>query len=597
MPNNSKLAIARIFGNGEGEDREVVGTGFLVAPGYVITCAHVVLQATGIERGEFSDLKHEAMPTAEISLDFPVEANRKPLRAKVVFWEPYALDSGDIAGLKLLDLVPSAAIEPIRVLPMEPCEQSDRCVAYGFGDDSGGESDAYYPRAQVAGKRWQLYKTGAENDDRIRSGFSGSPVFKRSQNQSSEDEYVAGMIATAQIGGDKSVSKAYAIPHEVLQDAIETLFVHRLYDLVEEFRRQHPSNRWDSWIERAFKYCEACHSGEDLSLDLLPRLRKLLNYGTRAWKADDGQEVDRLTQWALFLALEDVPDLNLMLDGWAKSRGSLPFDRLYMEADNRKKKRNEAMGDFRCVLVEVEEDLRVDASPDGVTVKILGIDDEGDEHEVTSGRAVELSKLGEFIDIELEVNTKFTEGEIHLFAPKKWISQGFELLSLGDAGASLGSEYALLMRCNEPFSTRYRKRLEEKWAALQQCQGKTAEEVFKDFNCCDSAAEIAALKSAEALVLKNVGEDSCTSIVRHRRVAFPLILWARRGDLSDRIRPELLGGSVCVSGLPEHIRAFREEASDGSDSSTGENRDRLGRHLSLVWQDPNLTPSSWERLG
>ena len=115
MP-NPRAAIARIFDN---EDKPgVVGTGFLVAPGYVITCAHVVLEAMGIERNEFSAPAYQEIPTAEIYLDFPVEASGQTLRAKVVVWEPYELHSGDIAGLKLLDPVPHTEIQPIRVLPL-----------------------------------------------------------------------------------------------------------------------------------------------------------------------------------------------------------------------------------------------------------------------------------------------------------------------------------------------------------------------------------------------------------------------------------------------------------------------------------------------
>ncbi|OLP19825.1 hypothetical protein BST81_03350 [Leptolyngbya sp. 'hensonii'] len=97
-------AITRIFD----QKGNTIGAGFLVAPGYVLTCAHVVLQAIGIEKDKFAE--YEGQPQKQISLDFHVLASDQPIQAEVVVWLPYRLDSGDVAALKLLTPEPDEAM-------------------------------------------------------------------------------------------------------------------------------------------------------------------------------------------------------------------------------------------------------------------------------------------------------------------------------------------------------------------------------------------------------------------------------------------------------------------------------------------------------
>lgn len=143
-------AIVRIF------DRQghVIGTGFLVAPGYVLTCAHVVLQAIGLVKEDFA--QYEGQPQERISLDFHL-LQSGPIQAEVVAWLPYspALESGDVAALKLLtseqgEAKPMPLDEVLRV-----AVENDQHSVYGFGKSAaGGRSDAYRPKTTVAGGRF-----------------------------------------------------------------------------------------------------------------------------------------------------------------------------------------------------------------------------------------------------------------------------------------------------------------------------------------------------------------------------------------------------------------------------------------------------------
>ncbi len=72
---------------------EVVGSGFLVGPRHVVTCAHVVARALG---GQTQQAPAE---TDTVSLDFPLVAAGMMVHARVEVWHPVRDDDkGDIAG-------------------------------------------------------------------------------------------------------------------------------------------------------------------------------------------------------------------------------------------------------------------------------------------------------------------------------------------------------------------------------------------------------------------------------------------------------------------------------------------------------------------
>ena len=202
-------AIARLWDS----DGNVIGTGFLVAPGYVLTCAHVVLQAIGMNEDDFS--KYDGQPQEIVSLDFPVLATEKKIEAEVVAWEAYRLGYGDVAVLKLRSPEPKG-VKPIPLVMVEQSEVKDeKHRVYGFGKgDLGGQSDAYRPKTMVSGGRFQLCKFGDANDETIIAGFSGAPVWNEARNG------VIGMIATAMVAQDGQQSKAHAISTQMLKSVL-----------------------------------------------------------------------------------------------------------------------------------------------------------------------------------------------------------------------------------------------------------------------------------------------------------------------------------------------------------------------------------------
>lgn len=109
MPESIDTALVRI----RMQSGDVVGAGFLVGERHILTCAHVIGQALGLN-DDTPDT-----PTSTVSLDFPQLALHTLLSAKVVFWSPVQENGqGDIAGLELLDAPPAGAAA-IRFVPAD----------------------------------------------------------------------------------------------------------------------------------------------------------------------------------------------------------------------------------------------------------------------------------------------------------------------------------------------------------------------------------------------------------------------------------------------------------------------------------------------
>lgn len=240
-------SIARLYD----KQGNVIGTGFLIAPGYVLTCAHVVLQAIGIAKEKFAEYGEK--PQELISLDFPILASGQRIQAEVIEWLPYSLESDDIAVLKLFASEPEGARAiPLVVVSAIEVEKEEHFV-YGFGNNLGGRSDAYRPKTTVAGARFQLCKVGDPNDETIQAGFSGAPVWNQVR------QCVIGMVATAVVLKDEQKSKAYAIPTQELQAVlrkIDALYLHNLLERsLEACGSDDERHRLRITIEAALQYC------------------------------------------------------------------------------------------------------------------------------------------------------------------------------------------------------------------------------------------------------------------------------------------------------------------------------------------------------
>ncbi len=205
MPDRTPDAfVVRIFGPGA----RPVGVGALVGPREIVTCAHVVNAALGL------DPRNQRKPGDPVTLDFPLAAGPGAIRgrAQVVRWLPPPRDGAagdDVAGL-VLDEPPPDGTQPARlVVNPPPVGQEVRVFGYpGTPPRPDGAWVTSTLRGRVGGGRLQLDSTDAAL--RVQPGFSGSPVYDDAT------ERVVGLLTSA-APGRTAERDSYAITPERLR--------------------------------------------------------------------------------------------------------------------------------------------------------------------------------------------------------------------------------------------------------------------------------------------------------------------------------------------------------------------------------------------
>ncbi|MGW4324990.1 NB-ARC domain-containing protein [Nocardia sp. NPDC004573] len=160
-------------------DGVTVGAGFLVAPRFVLTCAHVVGDATGV------DASAVRRPVADLSVEFTQARGIAPMSAAVVGWSPVSdVEGGDIAVLTLAAPPP---IEPIQLLDSDTL-RGHRFRVYGFpdGHDAGLWAGGVISD-RVRGGWYQLEDVKVPGSA-IEAGFSGGAVYDETADR------VVGMV-------------------------------------------------------------------------------------------------------------------------------------------------------------------------------------------------------------------------------------------------------------------------------------------------------------------------------------------------------------------------------------------------------------------
>ncbi|MER7581879.1 trypsin-like peptidase domain-containing protein [Kitasatospora sp. NPDC097691] len=206
-----KFAHAALHREGE---PPAFGGGVLLAPGTVLTCAHVVNQV--LDRPDFAQERPQALDGLAVS--FPATGRRR-LRAALAAWLPARRAdgspaaegdvewSGDLALLQLLD-DPGPAALPVGT---GRCHAGRPAYAW-FG--SGAPSSIAAVMVQGVTERWiVLDSTGSAQP--VVGGYSGSPLWDRAQRR------VVGLVVS------RSGLRAFAVPaaglRELFREAGEEL--------------------------------------------------------------------------------------------------------------------------------------------------------------------------------------------------------------------------------------------------------------------------------------------------------------------------------------------------------------------------------------
>jgi tetratricopeptide (TPR) repeat protein len=194
--------LVRIFGH----SGEVVVTGFVVADGFVCTCAHVVNEARGADLDE----AEAPPPSLQITLDFPglTAAPGPPYAANVAKggWNPIRPnESGDIAILRLDRRAPAVACPAQLVTLDAPYGRSVRAYGYPDGFDQGQHAYAKL-HDYLANGNLQL-ADDLTTGPRIAPGYSGAALWDRDDQA---HPGVVGMVARSD--RDVTTKTAFAVP-------------------------------------------------------------------------------------------------------------------------------------------------------------------------------------------------------------------------------------------------------------------------------------------------------------------------------------------------------------------------------------------------
>jgi formylglycine-generating enzyme required for sulfatase activity len=175
---------------------DAVGVGFAIAPNHVLTCAHVVNAALGLEQDQ------PDQPQKELLLDYPLLFlnDPQPDKARVIHWDI----NQDMAVLQISGTAPNE-LKPAKLLmgSINVWEHQFRTHGYPTGDSAGVWSTGVL-RAKNSQKLLQL--VGDENDacHFIQPGYSGAPVWDETLS------CVIGMVVASD--QTKNLKVAYAIP-------------------------------------------------------------------------------------------------------------------------------------------------------------------------------------------------------------------------------------------------------------------------------------------------------------------------------------------------------------------------------------------------
>ncbi|WP_308404954.1 trypsin-like peptidase domain-containing protein [Streptomyces sp. 35G-GA-8] len=177
----------------KGQSGEPVGTGFLLAPDVVLTCAHVVAYASGEEHGTA-----KVAAGTPVTLDMPLDADLagRSWTAEVEHCVEEKDDrTGDVAVLRVRGAIPGG--RPLALA--EPATAWDKRV--GIVGFTGPRPGGYWYWGVLGGPTEEGWRQLSRTDDTrpyIEEGFSGSPVWD------SHSRAVVGLVAVTQRGANEA---------------------------------------------------------------------------------------------------------------------------------------------------------------------------------------------------------------------------------------------------------------------------------------------------------------------------------------------------------------------------------------------------------
>lgn len=586
---NIKTGIARIY-----KGNTVIGAGFLVQGGYVLTCAHVVRDALG--------LKPEDRPEGQqVKVNFPYLSMGQKLTTEVLYYrydKTEATLDEDIAALRVLEPLPEGS-QPVKILGSHQLRNPYSVLGFPKGHPKGiasyGELLEELPNGLI-----QMEDTKAQGLA-ILPGFSGTPVWDEVESA------IVGMVV-AREQGQPEAKIGFMMPGRKLLETCRELeclgLVALLTDVADELADA---------IKLAYRLC--CPQGWLVPEDLRDKLQSLQDVkpGTSTFEA-----LDR------FVGLLSLPDLNHNatlvehLQEWLQQR-HVSVQPLLQEVQPllTQHQASQATDTPSHLLIYVR-----DESTEARFVSALFVQDEKHYRKISGqgGEPVQAPGQDPFYEKVTpdtlpalvqaclsEVSDKSPQRlMLHLILPMDWLTQAQDydrwpfsaplLNNLDDY--RMGEHCCCMIRITERLNPEILKHFREPWEKKwKQFQNLTSMEICKAFVSGDKVEDPKKLRgllnqsSNLGLKLSTIhGEDWYRKLFNNLiATGTPVALWLRFDQFTSTICPakalnELL--NCTIFELPEVVKQARATA-------VAEDEDaHIGHHLSFLWEDPNLVPPS-----
>lgn len=191
--------------------------------------------------------------------------------------------------------------------------------------------------------------------------------------------------------------------------------------------------------------------------------------------------------------------------------------------------------------------------------------------------------------------------QIHVFLPFELMHLGIDVWPLnsetGKRQKYLGHDHVVVIRCANRYDGNYSKGPDwmKLWNRYQNLLQEPAQAVFVSGHDNDLDELIETLEEAVKSDSNAVGlqveqkpsnvEDLCYELLES---GLPLAIWPRDNlaDSSHTVQLSELLAACCLEKLPDTVKAKRAETRKPKNLPAS----HIGHHLSLLWDDPKLTP-------
>ena len=569
-----KAAIARFW-----QGNKVIGAGFLIEEGYLLTCAHVVEQALRWS---------EASPPVDqlVTVDFPFVAKGQKVKALVM---QHRADDEDAACLRLLESSP-AGTAPMTLRYGQAW--GDRFALCGFPK---GYAKGAWAKGEFSGEiidRWIQMEAPKAQGYSIEPGYSGAPVWSEglqsvvgiavAHDKKNEEARVAFMVPGRSLSSITQAAERLSLLDILESEAIAPTMLDDVYQLCCLDARSH-----EPVPETLDGKLSELQDMNDGGMDY-PVYQQFIAYFLRPEPELPSDLVQRLRSW-LDARADNVDALmalvNQRYEARMAAKAQLASSHLLVwvyEGDRLQVKQAIYIPDYEkyspdwgggCHLLKSPETFdQVDMTtlPEIVRACIDEASNLSPPGTLTVELLLPVSQLGEAIDT--------------------WETESADDPSSMLLSEPLGSRHRVIVRSAERLEDFYKKILNDwkaKWQMVQDCAAKPACNGFYLGDNKPPRGLLAPLRESHVIGLKLTRSperfDKTGPFAAVLTTAVPAAIWLRPGGDDVAALDNLL--DCCVEMLLDEVKQTRLNALENSDS-------HIGHHLSFLWEDPKLVPPS-----